>query len=894
MKKLLALVLALVMTMSLVTISNAAFKDADKISNKEAVDVMAAVGVLAGYDNGEFGATDTLTRAQAAKIIAYLDLGKDAAEAFSKEVSPFADVAAGNWAAGYIAYCAQAGIVAGIGGNKFGPDEKVTGLQFAKMLLVVLGYDAGIEKMTGADWQIAVAKLAASNKLFKGSSASVNAPATREEAAQYAYNALKADMVKYSNKGGTINIGSDNNITFGASSAEPVAVASEGSANYAGSATTAAGYGYQQLCERLYGTDIKKNGTTDSFGRPATRWTYKAKEVGVYADTATLVYTDTVKSSKIYSDLGLTANVTASTTVDGSAAANFLVGKSVSAKTSTLTNVGTGTLVEVFYDDSANTIDITAINYYPAQVTNVTKSTNGTSTVYVSGLGNAAAGTIEAEGYAIDDIVYVTYDGADVKSIAKAQKVTAAVTTYTGSNTAPTKVTAGTVYTSNVQANYADSITLKSSYDLYLDANGYVVYSELYKAADSSYAYVLGQTNTPNGITEDNYTYNLLFADGTTKVVKTDNSTVLSGWVSFVESNGIYTLYSQSNDIGTGNFLVKNNVSAITVDGANYYANSTTVFVVKTVSGGKTTYTAYTGIANAPTIANAGAAFNPTAAAVQYGTGNVAKFVFVDVNTNLSYVSSSTSSLIYVTKSSKSTNAISDNDGSYYTYNAMIGTEPTVLKVSTSYTGAGFTAGELAADAVLSDISYNSKGIVVGAVAKVAGTGENILTATGTKATKNGNVGLGYVTTGYYTVANDVTVFYINGDGEFTQTQVTSIANDANDTVWALLKDGQVKNLYIKSVSVTTPAVSATLVNGTLTVTVENFASASLSDANLSWTVNVAGTATVTGMSGFSSGVDTATVAGPAGSTGWLTITVTNTIANVGSANATYTIEYTC
>ena len=39
MKKLLALVLALVMSMSLVTISNAAFKDADSIDYKEAVDV---------------------------------------------------------------------------------------------------------------------------------------------------------------------------------------------------------------------------------------------------------------------------------------------------------------------------------------------------------------------------------------------------------------------------------------------------------------------------------------------------------------------------------------------------------------------------------------------------------------------------------------------------------------------------------------------------------------------------------------------------------------------------------------------------------------------------------------------------------------------------------------
>ena len=43
MKKLLALVLALVMSMSLVTISNADFKDADKIDYTEAVDVKNAV-----------------------------------------------------------------------------------------------------------------------------------------------------------------------------------------------------------------------------------------------------------------------------------------------------------------------------------------------------------------------------------------------------------------------------------------------------------------------------------------------------------------------------------------------------------------------------------------------------------------------------------------------------------------------------------------------------------------------------------------------------------------------------------------------------------------------------------------------------------------------------------
>ena len=79
MKKLLALVLALVMSMSLVTISNAAFKDADKIDYKEAVDVMNAVGVFIGDEKGNFNAKENLTREQAAKIIAYLELGSKAA-----------------------------------------------------------------------------------------------------------------------------------------------------------------------------------------------------------------------------------------------------------------------------------------------------------------------------------------------------------------------------------------------------------------------------------------------------------------------------------------------------------------------------------------------------------------------------------------------------------------------------------------------------------------------------------------------------------------------------------------------------------------------------------------------------------------------------------------------
>ena len=53
MKKFLSLVLALVMTMSLVTISAGAtdFTDDESITYQEAIDVISAIGVVSGYSD---------------------------------------------------------------------------------------------------------------------------------------------------------------------------------------------------------------------------------------------------------------------------------------------------------------------------------------------------------------------------------------------------------------------------------------------------------------------------------------------------------------------------------------------------------------------------------------------------------------------------------------------------------------------------------------------------------------------------------------------------------------------------------------------------------------------------------------------------------------------------
>ena len=104
-KKILALVLALVLSLSLVTIASGAdFNDADEIELTEAVDVMTTIGVFEGHNTGAFAPKGTLTREQAAKIITYMLLG-ESADRLSVGSTSFSDVSASYWAAADIEYC---------------------------------------------------------------------------------------------------------------------------------------------------------------------------------------------------------------------------------------------------------------------------------------------------------------------------------------------------------------------------------------------------------------------------------------------------------------------------------------------------------------------------------------------------------------------------------------------------------------------------------------------------------------------------------------------------------------------------------------------------------------------------------------------------------------------
>ena len=124
MKKFLSLVLALVMTMSLVTVSAGAkdFTDSEDLSGEayaEAVNVMSEMGIIDGYAGGAFQPQGTLTRGAAAKIICNLILGPTTASALVADSAPYKDVPTNSTFAGYIAYCQKEGIISGYADGTF-------------------------------------------------------------------------------------------------------------------------------------------------------------------------------------------------------------------------------------------------------------------------------------------------------------------------------------------------------------------------------------------------------------------------------------------------------------------------------------------------------------------------------------------------------------------------------------------------------------------------------------------------------------------------------------------------------------------------------------------------------------------------------------------------------
>lgn len=509
-KKVLALVLVVATLLSFATVAGAAtsasYTDADKVTRTAAVDVLSYIGVLDGYSDKTFRPQGEITRAEAAKIIAMFDNGSSAINGLYASANPFTDCV-GHWAESAIAYCYKMGIIDGVGNLKFDPEANVTGVQFLKMALIVLGFDAQKEGLTGASWAVNTLALAKKVGLLTGLGYSYDYAANlvREDAAQIMLNALNAKTVEYG-------------YAF-----KPTGIVNANYVTVAGAVQTGS-----YLRDNW---DIHSEDYTDAFERPGTKYVCDGETIATYLLTPEVTYTTKISKCKLLEDLGIAkSNLTDAIVIDqfenGSAATNDKTLKHDSKNVcyaTALGHTGQGTLTEV-YDvsnwDSAGeeTYRVVHIQTWLAKVDEVIPTTYNRLGHYQTGTpnlklsvydvvdGDALSWTTAKEGFSVNDMVLVTRSWkqgeAGVQSVVLANAEVAQLTGYDRTcdadpktvNVANADKAEAVKFVLGYNVVGADSTThyenLKKNYTFYYDAYGNVIGVAGVAAAASQYAVI--------------------------------------------------------------------------------------------------------------------------------------------------------------------------------------------------------------------------------------------------------------------------------------------------------------------------------------------------------------------------------------------------------------------
>ena len=177
--------------------AGAAFTDQADIKATDAVNMLSSLGVITGYTDGSYQPNKVVTRAEMAKMIFVVRNNKIDDSAYQSNYSKLTDIS-NHWAKGYIKFCESQGIIAGKGNNKFDPDSPVTGVEAAKMLLVVAGYDTDKAGLTGSAWRTNTLKYAGAAGILDDVNAALEQGLPRQYAAQMIYNTLDTNRVKWS------------------------------------------------------------------------------------------------------------------------------------------------------------------------------------------------------------------------------------------------------------------------------------------------------------------------------------------------------------------------------------------------------------------------------------------------------------------------------------------------------------------------------------------------------------------------------------------------------------------------------------------------------------------------------------------------------------------------
>lgn len=179
--------------------------DADSITYLEAVTTVVSLEIMNLDEDGDFDPEAFVTRGEMAQIITILLNGGADPVFLSDYIPAFTDIEE-HWAGGYITYCANLGIVSGLGDGTFDPDRTISRMEAAKMLLCALGYDAEVEGMVGAGWAVSSDVYATKAGVYTEFVDEIPQDTlTREQVAFLVSNTLQSQCVTYgTNEGGLL------------------------------------------------------------------------------------------------------------------------------------------------------------------------------------------------------------------------------------------------------------------------------------------------------------------------------------------------------------------------------------------------------------------------------------------------------------------------------------------------------------------------------------------------------------------------------------------------------------------------------------------------------------------------------------------------------------------
>ena len=524
-KKILALVLALMMTVSLMVVASAAsyddYSDKEQIDETyaEAVEVLAGIGMYQGDTEGTFRPQENLSRAEVATLLYRLTTGDyDGSKVDTYAgYDEFTDVSKDQWYAGYVNYAYVEGYVIGNGDGTFSPENNVTGAELATMLLRVLGRDAEGEEISGDDWALDASVLAAKLGLNENlPSVFMSKDATREQTAQMIFNALQIETYW----------------------------------NWSGN--------YRPTGDTLIG--LKSTRGRDIWGRPGDQWSTNSGNVAFLEDEPVAVYYTAETECDIATDLGAALKAGYKVYTNGASnesddTINPLNRVSTLGEQGRRTEIyankpteGTIVYIDTFAAEvitvKDRTYDVASHVWTPAELTVKVLSNKEANTAYGNGKTITISSTVADYPYSEGDILAVNKLTSDnntklgegkyfVEGVLSAKVVTVQAITQ-GSNsqnngfigTDGTSYVYNYTFTTDVNSSVGklDTTAIDESYYVYTDARGNVMCLIPVPTTASGYGVVVGADVEHVASQKYALVVNLLQADGSTTSVKFNNN----------------------------------------------------------------------------------------------------------------------------------------------------------------------------------------------------------------------------------------------------------------------------------------------------------------------------------------------------------------------------------